>query len=196
MTDEVGGGSGIVRGRRSDDAPAYLVQRTARLLRVLFLKVVDTTDTGVTPEMWRVLSRLLARDGQSQSELGAALFRDRPNTSRILNGLEQRGYVVREPDPDDRRCTRIRITPAGRAFVMERAPLAIQVRDRLYEGIRRKRLDAMRQTIREIEENALTILEELENGSFEPLEEDLGSGSGSKKKKGKKKKKNKADKQD
>ena len=189
MTDEVGGGSGIVRGRRSDDAPAYLIQRTARLLRVLFLKVVDTTETGVTPEMWRVLSRLLARDGQSQSEIGAALFRDRPNTSRILNGLEQRGYVVREPDPDDRRLTRIRITPAGRTFVMERAPLAIQVRDRLYEGIRKKRLEAMRQTIREIEENALTILEELEQGSFEPLEDDLGSESGSKKKRKKKKKK-------
>jgi DNA-binding MarR family transcriptional regulator len=195
MTDEVGGGSGIVRGRRSDDAPAYLVQRTARLLRVLFLKVVDTTETGVTPEMWRVLSRLLARDGQSQSELGAALFRDRPNTSRILNGLEQRGYVVREPDPDDRRLTRIRITPAGRTFVMERAPLAIQVRDRLYEGIRKKRLEAMRETIREIEENALTILEELEQGAFEPLVDDPGSESGSKKKR-KKKKKKKAGKQD
>ena len=110
------------------------------------------------------------------------------------DGLEQRGFVVREPDPDDRRCTRIRITPAGRAFVMERAPLAIQVRDRLYEGIRRKRLEAMRQTIREIEENALTILEELEDGTFEPLENDPASESGPKKKR-KKKKKKKAGKQ-
>lgn len=187
-----GGGSGIARERRSDDAPAYLIQRTARLLRVLFLKVVDTTETGVTPEMWRVLSRLLARDGQSQSEIGAALFRDRPNTSRILNGLEQRGYIAREPDPEDRRCTRIRITPAGRTFVSERAPLAIQVRDRLYEGMSRKRLDAMRETIREIEENALTILRELEEGAFEPLEDEPdGSGSSSAKRKRKKKKKKK-----
>jgi DNA-binding MarR family transcriptional regulator len=194
MTEETGSGGGIARERRSDDAPAYLVQRTARLLRVLFLKVVDTTETGVTPEMWRVLSRLLARDGQSQTELGQALFRDRPNTSRILNGLEQRGYVRRQPDPEDRRRTLIHITQAGREYLETRAPLAIQVRDRLYEGIRKKRLDAMRETIREIEENALAILEELEDGSFEPIEESPAGETpgGSKKKRRKKKKKKKS----
>ncbi len=163
-----GGGSGIVRGRRSDDAPAYLVQRTARLLRVLFLKVVDTSETGITPEMWLVLSRLLARDGQSQTEIGEALFRDRPNTSRILAGLEQRGFIIREPDPEDRRRTRVRITSVGRAFVVERAPRAVQVRDRLYEGIEENRLKALRITIRDIEANALTLLQEFESGRFGP----------------------------
>ncbi len=190
-------GSGIVRERRSDDAPAYLIQRTARLLRVLFLRVVETSETGVTPEMWLVLSRLLARDGQSQTEIGEALFRDRPNTSRILAGLEQRGFVVRESDPDDRRRARVRITQEGREFVAARAPLAIQVRDRLYEGIRKKRLKALRDTIRELETNALAVMQELEAGTFRPVappgEGADGTGdeerSGKKQKKGKGKKK-------
>ena len=185
-----GSGTGIVRERRSDDAPAYLVQRTARLLRVLFLKVVDTSETGITPEMWLVLSRLLARDGQSQTEIGEALFRDRPNTSRILAGLEQRGFVIRESDPEDRRRACVRITPSGRAFVIERAPRAIEVRDRLYEGIGRKQLKALRGTIREIEANALTLLQELEDGTFRPIEagQDEGDGENGKRKKGKNKK--------
>jgi len=185
-----GPGTGIVRERRSDDAPAYLIQRTARLLRVLFLKVVDTSETGITPEMWLVLSRLLARDGQSQTEIGEALFRDRPNTSRILAGLEQRGFVVRESDPDDRRRACVKITPTGRAFVVERAPRAIEVRDRLYEGIGKKQLKALRGTIREIEANALTLLQELEDGTFRPLEsgEDDGGRKKGKSKKGKSKK--------
>lgn len=185
-----GPGTGIVRERRSDDAPAYLIQRTARLLRVLFLKVVDTSETGITPEMWLVLSRLLARDGQSQTEIGEALFRDRPNTSRILAGLEQRGFVVRESDPDDRRRSCVKITPNGRAFVIERAPRAIEVRDRLYEDIGKKQLKALRGTIREIEANALTLLQELEDGSFRPLETEQNDGSSKKSnnKKGKDKK--------
>jgi len=198
-----GPGTGIVRERRSDDAPAYLVQRTARLLRVLFLKVVDTSQTGITPEMWLVLSRLLARDGQSQTEIGEALFRDRPNTSRILAGLEQRGFVVRESDPDDRRRACVRITPSGRAFVVERAPRAIQVRDRLYEGIGKKQLKALRGTIREIEANALNLLQELEDGTFRPVEpgqDDRQDDEGKKGKKGKGKKgkkgKNKTGKQE
>ena len=183
-----GPGSGIVREHRSDDAPAYLVQRTARLLRVLFLKVVDTSETGVTPEMWLVLSRLLARDGQSQTEIGEALFRDRPNTSRILAGLEQRGFVIRESDPEDRRRACVRITPSGRAFVVERAPRAIQVRDRLYDGVEKKQLKALRGTIREIESNALVLLQELEDGTFRPVEPGPINSEGKKGKKGKGKK--------
>jgi DNA-binding MarR family transcriptional regulator len=195
-TQPDGPGSGIVREHRSDDAPAYLVQRTARLLRVLFLKVVDTSETGVTPEMWLVLSRLLARDGQSQTEIGEALFRDRPNTSRILAGLEQRGFIIREPDPEDRRRACVRITPAGRTFVAERAPRAIEVRDRLYEGIGKKQLKALRGTIREIEANALTLLQELEDGTFRPVEPESidGDRKKGKKRKGKKGKKGKRNK--
>lgn len=155
-------GTGIGRARRSDDAPAYLIQRTARLLRVLFLRVVDTPNSGVTPEMWLVLSRLLARDGSPQSELAASLFRDAPNVSRILSGLETQGLVRREPDPDDRRKVRVRITPEGRSFVERTAPRAAEVRDRLYEGIEKGRLLAARETIRRIEENALGLLSELD----------------------------------
>ena len=187
-SQQEGPGTGIVRERRSDDAPAYLVQRTARLLRVLFLKVVDTSETGITPEMWLVLSRLLARDGQSQTEIGEALFRDRPNTSRILAGLEQRGFVIRESDPEDRRRSCVRITPAGREFVIERAPRAIEVRDRLYEGIGKKQLKALRGTIREIEANALTLLQELDEGTIRPLESGEDEGARKGKKKGKNKK--------
>lgn len=155
-------GAGIGRGRRADDAPAYLIQRTARLLRVVFLRVVDTSNSGVTPEMWLVLSRLLARDGSPQAEIAASLFRDAPNVSRILSGLEAQGLVRREPDPVDRRKVRVRITSEGRAFVERTAPRAAEVRDRLYAGIETSRLKEVRATIRRIEENALGLLAELD----------------------------------
>lgn len=174
----VDGGAGIARSRRSDDAPAYLIQRTARLLRVLFLRVVDTPNSGVTPEMWLVLSRLLARDGIPQSELAASLFRDAPNVSRILSGLEMQGLVRREPDSDDRRKVRIRITPEGRAFVERTAPRAAEVRDRLYDGIERTRLRAARDTIRRIEENALGLLSELDVVAESPSPAVTAAGGG------------------
>ncbi len=175
-TAPVENGAGIARARRSDDAPAYLIQRTARLLRVLFLRVVDTPNSGVTPEMWLVLSRLLARDGSPQSELAAALFRDAPNVSRILSGLEAQGLVRREPDPDDRRKVRVRITAEGRSFVERTAPRAAEVRDRLYAGIKKKRLQAARETIRRIEENALGLLSELDVVAESPSPAVKGTG--------------------
>ena len=64
-------GKGLLQTGRSDDAPAWLIQRSARLLRVLFLRLVqDEAGVDITPEMWTVLTRLVARDGQPAIEPG------------------------------------------------------------------------------------------------------------------------------
>ena len=39
---------------------------------------------------------------------------DAPTVTRKVQQLEQEGYVARHPDPDDRRATRIELSPAGR----------------------------------------------------------------------------------
>ena len=154
-------GKGLLQAGRSDDAPAWLIQRTARLLRVLFLRLVqEEGGVDLTPEMWTVLSRLVARDGQYQSELAAATYRDRPNMSRILAGMEQRDLVFRRPDAEDRRKTRIYLTPKAREVVVSTAPLAIRTRDRLYEGLKKKELKALRRALRIIEANTLAALGE------------------------------------
>lgn len=150
---------GIVRSDRPDDAPAWLIQRASRTLRVLFLRLMEQRSPGVTPEMWLVLSRLYARDGQYQTQIADSTFRDRPNTSRILAGLEDRGYVRREKDPEDMRRMRIHLTERGADFVREMAPLAARTRDGLYEGLGDDELRSLRRTLRRIERNALELLE-------------------------------------
>lgn len=151
---------GIVRGERPDDAPAWLIQRASRTLRVLFLRLMEQRSTGVTPEMWLVLSRLYARDGQYQTQIADSTFRDRPNTSRILAGLEERGYVRKEKDRDDMRRVRVYLTDSGEAFVREMAPMAARTRDSLYEGLSDEELRSLRTVLRRIERNALGVLEE------------------------------------
>jgi len=150
---------GIVRSDRSDDAPAWLIQRASRTLRVLFLRLMESRASGITPEMWLVLSRLYARDGQYQTQIADGTFRDRPNTSRILSGLESRGYVRREKDPDDMRRVRIFLTQLGKQFVEDIAPVAARTRDTLYEGLSEEEMRVLRRALRRIETNALAVLE-------------------------------------
>ena len=107
-------------------------------------------------------ARLVARDGQYQSELAAATYRDRPNMSRILAGMEQRELVFRRPDSEDRRKTRIYLTPKARDVVATTAPLAMRTRDRLYEGLKKKELKALRRALRIVEANTLSVLDDLD----------------------------------
>jgi DNA-binding MarR family transcriptional regulator len=150
---------GIVRSDRTDDAPAWLIQRASRTLRVLFLRLMESRASGVTPEMWLVLSRLYARDGQYQTQIADGTFRDRPNTSRILAGLETRGYVRKEKDGEDMRRVRIYLTDAGKQFVQDIAPVAARTRDTLYAGLTRDELRVLRRILRRIENNALEFME-------------------------------------
>ena len=151
---------GIVRSERTDDAPVWLIQRASRTLRVLFLRLMESRASGITPEMWLVLSRLYARDGQYQTQIADGTFRDRPNTSRILSGLEARGYVRRQKDSEDMRRVRIFLTHQGKQFVQDMAPVAAQTRDTLYEGLSDDEMRVLRGALRRIERNALAVLKE------------------------------------
>ena len=52
--------------------------------------------------------------GMNPSELADALGYTRPRMTRILDSLENKGFVVREPDVNDRRRVIVRCTDAGR----------------------------------------------------------------------------------
>ena len=64
-----------------------------------------------------LLLRLREGPAPSQDVLCSVAARDKANISRLLDTLEERGVVVREPDPEDSRVKRVRATDEGRALV-------------------------------------------------------------------------------
>ncbi len=66
------------------------------------------------PARVRMLDALIAASGPlSVSEIAEAIGVDQPRASRLVQQAEQMGLVAREPDPDDARRTRVRLTPEG-----------------------------------------------------------------------------------
>src|SRR5450755_3664613 len=94
-------------------AGARLSLVVGQLLRVL--RRTAPTDIGpgslaALASLWRLgpmrLGELAAREGVAP-----------PTLTRIVAALEECGYVVRVPDPADRRAVRVTITPGGIDFV-------------------------------------------------------------------------------
>jgi DNA-binding MarR family transcriptional regulator len=54
------------------------------------------------------------RDSLRVTTLADLLGVDAPTVTRKVQQLEGEGYVVRHPDPDDRRASRIELSPSGR----------------------------------------------------------------------------------
>ena len=59
------------------------------------------------------LFRYPGLDGQRPSELADQLQITKQSVNDLLGHLEARGYLTREPDPDDGRARVVRLTPKG-----------------------------------------------------------------------------------
>jgi DNA-binding MarR family transcriptional regulator len=80
-----------------------------------------------------MLDALVAASGVlSVSGIAEAVGVDQPRASRLVQQAVQLGLVVREPDPDDARRTRVRLTPEGEGLV---------------SGVRGRRRDAVRSAL-------------------------------------------------
>ena len=64
----------------------------------------------------RILMRL-GRQSMTVKQLAHAATMDAPATTVAVNDLEDRGLVVRETDPTNRRCKVVSLTAAGRELV-------------------------------------------------------------------------------
>lgn len=75
--------------------------------------------TGVTAPHLSALSVLVFGGARTLGELAAAEQVRPPSMTRIVRNLEADGLVEREPDPADRRVTRVRATALGRRVLEE-----------------------------------------------------------------------------
>lgn len=89
----------------------WLVTDVARLLRTVFDRRVKAL--SITRPQWLAIVRLHRRPGASQSELADMMEIERAPAGKIVDRLQERGWIERRPDPVDRRVNRIFLTEQG-----------------------------------------------------------------------------------
>ena len=77
-----------------------------------------TKETGLTPSQIQALRHIGYHKTMSQQELVDDMGVDKAAVTRLVAGLEERGYVIRTADPKD-----------GRAKVLQATEEALQVKD-------------------------------------------------------------------
>lgn len=89
-----------------------ILRGSSRELYVLLAEL----DLSIT--QMKVLHTLAELDATVHvKELGSEIGLSLPGASRAVDSLLRRGLLERQEDPDDRRCKRVGITPAGREVV-------------------------------------------------------------------------------
>jgi homoprotocatechuate degradation regulator HpaR len=105
----------------------------------------------ITEQQWRVLRVLADTDNvamDAQTLAATALLRA-PSVTRIMNELDERGWITRRNDTRDARRYNILITQAGMDLLIANQAYTLKVIERFEKAFGRQRMDAL---LREIEE--------------------------------------------
>ena len=111
------------------EMPGHLVRRLQQVAVALFTE--ELAGLELTPVQFAALVALDERPGLDQATLAALIGYDRATIGGVIDRLEQKGRVRRDPHPSDRRAKVPRITAEGRAMLREATPGVRRVQARL-----------------------------------------------------------------
>ncbi len=107
---------------------------------------------GVTEQQWRVLRALSTKPQMEVAELARATFLLGPSLSRILVDLDQRGLILREPDPADLRRWMISLSPSGTELIDTVTPVSEAIYREISQRFGEDRLGQLQDLLAELEE--------------------------------------------
>jgi DNA-binding MarR family transcriptional regulator len=105
---------------------------------------------GTTPARARLLMTLQCHGSCKMTDIGGYLSVTPRSVTKLVDGLEQEGLVVREPHPHDRRISMIRLTPQGMLVCKESAMANHAAITSLYEHLTAKEREQLGQILQKL----------------------------------------------
>ncbi len=136
----------------------FLLESTTRVVKLSFTKAFKNLGIDITPEQWVILDTLYQRGELSQNALAEAAYKNAPTISRIIDKLEQKNFVARSEDAEDRRRTTIRITKQGIKTATLCYPEVYKLRALSWEGLSDKDYKTLQRILEKVFNNSETYL--------------------------------------
>lgn len=111
----------------------HCLRRAHQRASAIFLDTIG--DGQLTPTQWAALATLHGEGALSQNQLGRLTYMDPATTQGVILRLAERNLVERNPDPQDRRRTSVRLTRIGQALVRDLMGNAAAVHERTLEPL-------------------------------------------------------------
>lgn len=111
----------------------FLIHDVARLMRRRFDQ--RARSLGLTRSQWQVLALLARNEGINQGGLADLLEIEPITLCRLLDRMEEGGWVERRPDPRDRRARLLFMTAKAHPMLAHMRGLADEIRAEALDGM-------------------------------------------------------------
>ena len=133
----------------------FLLHDVARLMRTVFDR--RGKELGLTRSQWWVLTMLYAKEGVTQSELADFMELEKATLGRLLDRLEEKGWVERRTDVLDRRVNRLYLTDKVQEVMRALRKTAADVRNDALGDMGDSERERFVDTLLKIKTNLLTL---------------------------------------
>ena len=115
------------------DKLGFLIHDAARLMRKRF--EARASNLGLSAAQWRLMVRVTKEEGVAQARLAELLEIEPISVSRLIDRMEEAGWIERRADASDRRVRTIFPTPKARQAYAQVKSLAGEVYEEALTGM-------------------------------------------------------------
>lgn len=147
------------------DRLGFLIHDVQRLMRKRF--EARASGLGLSSAQWRLLVRVAKEDGVAQARLAELLEIEPISVSRLVDRMEEGGWIERRSDAADRRVRMIFLTPkASDAYAVIKS-IAGEVYEELLVGVkpeaRRVLIEGLEAMVRNLTDDETPSIEKVKN---------------------------------
>lgn len=129
------------------------------LFKQCFLTELVANNVDLTPEQYLLIDLLWDEGPLTQQEIANQMQKDKNSITKLIDGLEKKGYVFRETDTEDRRKNLVVVTKMGQAKKQEITRIAIDAADNILSGIPTDELDTVVEVLNKLNKNMKNLLQ-------------------------------------
>jgi DNA-binding MarR family transcriptional regulator len=100
-----------------------------------------------------ILEALLEQDGRTHSDLASVLRIQPATVTKMVQRMEQAGFVTRQPDPNDQRVSRVYLTAAARAIQDDVVQISQTLAGETLQGFRPEEIMLLRRFLIQMRDN-------------------------------------------
>lgn len=132
----------------------YLMEQTVIYFKVKGAQFFNQLDVGVTIDQFVVLDAIYSNDDICQRDLSKIVLKDRSNTGRILNILEENGFIKRSLETKGKRLVKkVYITDKGKKMIEDNQTKLRNGFHKIFEDVSEEEFATLRQTLNKLKDN-------------------------------------------
>ena len=138
----------------------YMIQKLAIYTDQLSKNFFEIRGVDITHDEFVAVNQILNNPDICQRDLAKLILRDRVRTGRILNSLEEKGYITRTNDTKNNRLVRrLRVTKAGKKLYETQFSIMEKIMDKLLKKFSEEKMIDLRDTLVQLEQALSEIVE-------------------------------------